>query len=51
MIEAKYIVLGHFAIEIIWIYKIINEMGLETKNIIFYSNNKMSISLTKNIKS
>lgn len=51
MTEAKYIALVNTAKEAIWIRRIINEIGLKAKNIVFHSNNKISINLTKNAES
>lgn len=49
-IEAKYITLGYVARKAIQIKKLINEMGLEAiVNLILYRDNKMSITLTRNI--
>lgn len=50
-IKMEYIVLGHTARNAIWIKKFINKMELKAaEDITLYSNNKISIVLTKNAK-
>lgn len=50
MTEAEYIAFGHAARKYIWIWRIVNEMGLKAESIILYGNNNMNINLTKNAK-
>lgn len=48
----KYITLDYATREAVWIRKFINKMKFEAvKNVTLYGNNKMSIALTKNVKS
>lgn len=51
MIEAEYIAHDHAVKEVVWIWKIVNKMGLEVENIILHDDNKMSINLTMNVES
>lgn len=51
-IEAEYIALGYVAKKAMWIRQFINEMKLEVvEDLMLYGNNKISIILTKNVKS
>lgn len=50
--EAKYIALGHGAREVVWIWRFINKIELDTvEYIILHRDNEMSIALTKNVES
>lgn len=49
--KAKYIVFDYAIRKAVWIWRIVNKIGLKAKKIVLYSDNKISINLIKNIKS
>lgn len=49
--KAEYIIIGHTAREVVWIKRFINKLLLKITGLYVKSNNKTSLSLTKNLES